>query len=288
MRQLVGVAIGVSLVLGAAAAVGRSQVDTPARDVTLSDDLPTAAAVVQRAMERARAQDEAKIMLQYESRLVSRTDSLNSDGEVETTNVEIHRRYPLEGYIYEELIERNDEPLTDDETRKEREKRERWVREVREKTAKGEEIETDDERSVKFDDELMARYRAVMVGTAMVAGESTWVVDFEPRDGKLPERTRLDKALNRSTGRLYISQQDFGILRIEFQMRQPVKYLWGLLATLRRAEGQLDFERVDEDVWLPRSFDLAIELRVFFRTTRRHVNREWISRERVDDAATLQ
>ena len=288
MRQLVGVAIGVSLVLGAAAAVGRSQANTQAPDVTLSDDLPTAAAVVQRAMERARAQDEAKIMLQYESRLVSRTDSLNSDGEVETTKVEIHRRYPLEGYIYEELIERNDEPLTDDETRKEREKRETWVREVREKTAKGEEIETEDERSVKFDDELMARYRAVMVGTAMVAGESTWVVDFEPRDGKLPERTRLDKALNRSTGRLYISQQDFGILRIEFQMGQPVKYMWGLLATLRRAEGQLDFERVDEEVWLPRSFDLAIELRVFFRTTRRHVNREWILRERLDDAATLQ
>ena len=288
MRLVSGVAICVGLVLGAAASVARSQVGGPSPEITRSDDLPSVAAVVQRAMERARAQDEAGTVLQYESRMVSRTDSLDGDGEVKETNVEIYRRYPLEGFIYEELVERNDQPLTADETREEHEKREEWVREVRDKTAKGEEYETDDERSVKFDDELMARYQAEVTGTVIVNGESTWVVDFEPREGKLPERTRMDKALNRSTGRLYISQQDYGIPRIEFEMGHPVKYMWGLLATLRRAEGEFNFERVDGDVWLPTSFDLAIELRVFFRTMRRRVNREWVSRHRLDDTATLQ
>ena len=237
-------------------------------------------------MARAKAQDETKIELQFESRIVSRTDSLDGDGKATETNLEVYRRYPLEGLVYEELVETNGRPLTEDEARKERKKRDTFIREVREKAERGEEYETGDERTVRFDDELMSRYRASVIGTALVDGAPTWVVDFEPREGKLPEHSRMDKALNRSSGRLYIAQRDYGIARIEFQMRRPVKYMWGLLATLRRVDGQLNFERVEENVWLPKSFDLAIDLRIFIRRTRRHISREWAERKRLTLSTT--
>ena len=71
-------------------------------------------------------------------------------------------------------------------------------------------------------------------------------------------------------------------------MQKPVKYLWGLLATLRRAAGRLEFERVEPNVWLPHSFGLAIDLRIFFKGLRRHVTREWVKRQRLDLATGLQ
>ena len=97
-------------------------------------------------------------------------------------------------------------PLTSQEIREEQENREKFAREARDKTARGERIETNDERQIRFDRDLIDRYQASFVGEGAVRGEPCWVLSFEPRPGKLPEETRMDKALNRSTGRLYISQ----------------------------------------------------------------------------------
>ena len=95
----------------------------------------------------------------------------------------------------------------------------------------------------------------------------------------------MDKALNRSTGRLYIAQRDYGVMRIEFEMQEPMRYLWGLIATLKSAMGRLDFARVESDIWLPHTFDLEIDLRIFFRNRHQQVVREWVDRQHVGPAA---
>ena len=276
-----------SIVLGAAGLVG-AQPDPETPAAASAAEYPSVSEIINRAVARAKAQDEAAVELEFESRLVSTTDSLSSAGEVERTHTELYKRYPLEGLVYEELIEKDGQPLTEKEARQERERREKFVREVREKARKGEEYETNDERTVRFDDELMARYQASVVGIEEIGGEPCWVLSFEPRPGRLPENTRMEKALNRSMGRLYVAQTDYGVVRIEFELGEPVKWLWGLIATLRHASGRLDFERVEPDVWLPKAFALRIDLRVFFRTTRQRVNRMWVERTRLDLAADLQ
>ena len=113
--------------------------------------------------------------------------------------------------------------------------REKFAREVRERARRGEEIETNDERDVRFDRDLFDRFQASVTGVEDIRGESAWVLSFEPRPGKLPEHNRMDKALNRSTGRLYIAQRDYGVMRIEFEIQEPMRYLWGLIATLKSA-----------------------------------------------------
>ena len=92
----------------------------------------------------------------------------------------------------------------------------------------------------------------------------------------------MDKVLKRSTGRLYVSQQDHGIMRIEFELNKPVRYVWGLIASLSHTVGRIDLHRVEPDVWLPQRFDMRIDIRVFFRTMRRHVVREWVERQRIE------
>ncbi len=243
--------------------------------------------IITRAVARAKAQDESAVELEFESRLVLTTDALNSDGGVVSTHTELYKRYPLERFVYEELIQKDGQPLTEKETREETKKREQFLREIREKERMGKKHETDDERTIRFNNELMTRYKASIVGSEEIDGEPCWVLFFEPRPGKLSENSRMEKMLNRSVGHLYISQTDYGVVRIEFELDKPVKQLWGLIATLRHASGRLKFKRVEPGVWLPEMFDLRVDLRILFKTTRQHINRTWIERTRLNLAADL-
>ena len=241
-------------------------------------DRPPLPEIIARAVARAEAQDEAKAELRFESIIETVVRSLDGDGEPTETNTMRSRRHPIAGAVYEEAIERNGQPLTANERRDETRKREAFRRKAEEAAASGEVVETNDERQVRFDGDLMTRYRATLVGEAVIGNDTCWVVAFEPREGRLPEDTRMDRALNKSTGRIYITQADAAVSRIEFELQRPVSYVWGLVASLRRASGRLDFERVEPDVWLPKRFDIRIDLRIFFRTTRRHIVRTWVER----------
>ena len=209
-------------------------------------------------------------------------DSIDGDEQVTETETSLHKRYPLAGSVYEELVEQDGEPLDEDERREEQKRKDEFQAKAIAAAEDGDRVETDDERQLPFVEELMGRYRAELVGQETLRGERCWVIDFEPREGKLPENTRMDKVLNRSTGRLYVSQQDHGIMRIEFELNKPVRYVWGLIASLSHATGGIDFHRVETDAWLPQRFDMRIDIRVFFRTMRRHVVREWVERQTIE------
>ena len=248
---------------------------------TQSPDTPSVSEIMALAMARAESQDETSAELWFESLILTTVDTLDGDDRVTETLTSLHKRYPLEGALYEEMVERDGETLNDDDLREEQKRKEEFREEAVAAAESGDAVETDDERQLRFDDDLMGRYRAEVTGRESVRGEPCWVVDFEPREGKLPENTRMDKVLNRSTGRAYVSRQDHGIVRIEFELREPVRYMWGMIASLSRATGRLDFSRVEPNIWLPQEFDMRIDIRVFFRTTRRRVVREWVERQRI-------
>lgn len=245
-------------------------------------DAPPLPEIIFRALARAEAQDESKADLRFESIVETEVRSLDSDGETTKRTTLRSRRYPLAGAVYEELIERDGQPLTASERREEAKKREAFNRKAKEAAASGNVIETNDERQVRFDSDLMSRYRASVVGEAEIGDDTCWVVAFEPREGRLPEESRMDRTMNKSAGRLYITQENSAIARIEFELQRPVSYLWGLIASLRRASGRLDFERVEPNVWLPKQYDISIDLRILFRTTRRHIVRTWHERTRIE------
>jgi len=242
---------------------------------------PPVSEIMRRAVARASAQDESEAELQFESLVATTVESLNDKAEVTGTETTLHRRYAAAGAVYEELIERDGEPLDESDTRNEAKRRADFRRKVQEAAAAGRILETNDERQVRFDEDLMARYEAEVVGEEPVRGERCWVISFTPRDGKLPRNTRIDRALNQSSGELYVSQNDYGIMQINFRLLRPVRYIWGLVASLSLATGQLEFERVKPDIWLPNTYDMRIDLRVFFITQRQHIERRWVERRRV-------
>ena len=281
---------------GLAETTAAAAVDTTP-DVALLDatpdgdalDAPLAAPrIIDRALEQASRQRVVAFDLGFEYFTDGRVESLDGDGRVTDTEKTRNRHYPLEGHFYSEVIGRDDQPLDDDEVRDERKKRSDFVREARRHAERGERYQPDEMR-VDFDRELMDRYVATLVGTDVVDGVVCWVIGFEPREGRLPNDRRLDGALNRSTGRLWIAQHDYGVRRAEFEMQRPVRWLWGMAGTLRRATGQLDFRRIESGLWIPDRTLVEIELGVFFglKTIRRRIRNDWIDPPAADlDAVT--
>ena len=156
----------------------------------------TAELIVERALHRAAKQDESHVELGFESRGESQIESINGDGLVTKTETASYLRYALEGFLYDELVEKDGMALSDDDAREERERKAKFVREARSHAARGEEYIPND-MNVGFDRELMERYKTNLVGNELVRGHFCWVIGFEPRDGQLPDNRRMDKALNR-------------------------------------------------------------------------------------------
>ena len=239
--------------------------------------------IMKRVIDRLVDQDESGAELNFDSRIATSVDSLDSDGEVTKTETSLHRRYALEGELYEELIERDGKPLDARGRQEERERQKDFIRMVQEREDDDEPIETNDERQIEVS-ELLDRFVATITGTHTIDGDECWVVSFVPRAGKLPAKSRMDRMLNLSSGTLYVSRQDYGVPLVEFQIQKPTRYLWGL-ALLRHAAGRLEFERVEPNLWLPKRYAFSINLRILFRTRRQEIFREWIERAPADEAA---
>lgn len=268
------VSYGLALALGAvpASAQGRAASGTAGQ----SASTPSVAEIVDRSLERSERQEKLAIEIGFESFMESTVESLNANGEITEVQTSLYRRYPLEGTIYLELVERDGRPLEDGAAREAQKRKARFIREARRHAARGETY-TPEERGVKFNRELMRRYRTSLVGTEELRGHSCWVIRFEPREGRLPEAGRMDKALNRSEGRIWVTQDGYNLARVSFEMKEPVRYMWGILATLRSVAGQADFEMFRTDLWMPKTLRLELDLTVLLgvKDIRRRIRNSW-------------
>ena len=235
----------------------------------------TAQEIVDRAVARADEQRSAQDDLRYRATFEAITEKLDGDGEVEEAERETYEQYPLEGVVYEELVAREGEPLTADDARKERERRREFVEEVRERRARGDDPRPEDENRVELNDDFISRFEPSLVGEELRDGYDCWVIQLVPRPGDLPVNRRIDTALNKSTGRLWIVKEDFGLSRVEFEMDEPVRFWGGIAGVLRNTVGRLRFTRTAEGTWVPKRIDIRLDLRIVFWNLRRRIVREW-------------
>jgi len=249
--------------------------ELPGKDAS-PPETRTAEEIVQKALERADVQYQSMVEASFESDVVSTTKSLDAGDRVTETNWNRRRQYPLSGALFEEVVEKNGRPLSDRERRQEEKKRKDFIREVAKRRARGEHPQPEKEPGIRFNRDFVSRYKLKKAGTETVGGHDCWVIAFEPKDGKLPVRNRMDQALNHSTGKFWISRDDFGLARIEFALRKPFKYWGGFLAVIRNTDGRLDYRRLEPGLWVPTDFDLKLDLEVLMlKDIRRHITIRW-------------
>ena len=105
--------------------------------------------------------------------------------------------------------------------------------------------------------------------------------------GRWPDKRRIDKALNRSTGHLWITQDDYRVARVTFEMQRPFRWLWGIAGTLRHATGQFDLQWIRPDLWTLAHSRIEFDVKVLFgiKSIRRRVRSELVEYQALEAEA---
>lgn len=239
--------------------------------------VPTAQQVLELALQRIDRNDASSVELAFKCVVDTTVESLNAQHEAVSVSKLRLLRYPLAGVMFDEVVERDGQPLAAKDAVKERKRKQRFLQSAAQRSSRGGERPGRDKRGVRFDRRMMERYEVSLQATEAVRGQVCWVLAYEPRSGPLPRSEPMDEALNRSTGRLWIAQLDHALVRATFRLQSPVRYLWGILATLRAADGGVEFGRVAPGVWLPSRFRIDLDLKLLggVKSVRRRVRSEW-------------
>jgi hypothetical protein len=242
-------------------------------------DLPSADEVIERALARSEQKRETNVEGLYTFYSSSRNVKLDKDGEPKEVETRRFHNIPYRGHSYARLIEIDGQPLAPEERRKEEERE----REFREKVDKGEPPDVPDEERMAFDEELVSRYDFAMEGLEKLDGRWTYVVAFTPKEGDLPVRRRIDRALNKSSGKVWFDRETYSIAQVSFELMEKIKLWWGLIGSISQMRGNLKFQPLEEDdLWMPSHFEFYINGRILFKSLHQTETVNWSGFEKAD------
>ncbi|MDE3198124.1 MAG: hypothetical protein KGN84_17380, partial [Acidobacteriota bacterium] len=195
----------------------------------------------------------------------TQTDVTTDDGGKE---VDVSQIAPLDGTPYERVISKNGRPLTPEEQRKENEKYDREMKRRQretpaERTARIEKYEK--ERS--FIKDVPGAYSFRLRGEEAINGRPAWVVDLNPRQTFIPT-TSHGSILKHIKGKLWIDKQDLHWVKAVADVVDTVSFGFILARIGSGAHISMDFTRLRDALWVPRSVTVRGEARVLLVHTK--------------------
>jgi hypothetical protein len=225
---------------------------------------PGALDIVKRSLEAN--ERNWKIARNYTFIERSEARQLDSEGRVKSRRLRTHDITLLEGSPYRRLIERDDQPLSPDEERKEEEKLRKSIEERRKETEAQRakriaDFEKRRRKEIELIGELPKAFDFRVVGEETVSGAEAWVLDATPRPGYEP-RDRRARFFPKLKGRLWLSKQDYSWVKAEAEVIDTISF--GLFVARLGKGARLRFEqvRVNDEVWLPSHIAVAASARV--------------------------
>ena len=236
-----------------------------------------ARAIVVKALERATWYEAQHFETRYRSLMTREVRRFDGDGEIEEEGFGDFEVIPIDGAPYERRLTLDGRPLSEQEQVWEQEREAEFREELR-RAREAPADEADDEEEdddIVFNEALIARFVFALEPEESLRHRSSFVVSFRPRPGKLPVRRRIDHALNKARGRVWIDRETYEAARVEFELIDKVRLWWGVVGTIARARGSLDRGPVVEDMWARLQLESYTDVRVLFSRTRRAEVRRW-------------
>ena len=241
---------------------------------------PSEKEILSRALERGLANNKHRAEQAYSFRHLRISEKLNKQAQPTRVEKRLYQVVPIRNVRYERLLEKDGEPLSKKEQKAERRKEAKFRRRLeRDRDAR-----RSNSNEVRFNRELVDRYRFRVEGTGELHGRKVYRLSFEPKSGKLPVRRRIDRALNNSRGRIWLDQESYEVVRVEFELIRPTRIWWGILGSISRVDGMMDRKEGEDGIWFPSYFRLYLKGRILFKSLHSRRESRWSDFERVSEA----
>jgi hypothetical protein len=232
--------------------------------------LPSGEDVLRHVLAAVKNPEIRRASAQFRSVQHTVIEKLDEKGRLREREDRVYDVGPLAGGVYARLVEKNGRSLSPTELQDEQQRQQRFVeRSASQKFGGG------DSDRVPLDQELFDRYKAEVVGREWVAGRPQIVLHFWPRSNDMPIRRRQDYVLNKLTGKVWIDEQDWEIVKADAHLTERVRVLLGLVAALDKADLNFEQIRMGDAVYLPLRLTANFEGRKLFSTLREHVQVTW-------------
>jgi hypothetical protein len=232
--------------------------------------LPPVDEVLRNVLSAVKSPEVRHASAQFRSVQHTTIQKLDEKGRLREREDRVYDVGPLAGGVYARLVEKNGRSLSPSELQVEQQSQQRFIERSPAQWFGG-----GDSDRVALDQELFDRYRAEIVGRESVGGRPTLVLHFWPRSSDLPIRRRQDYVLNKLTGKVWIDQQDWEIVRVEAQLTERVRVWLGLIAAIDKVDVHFEQIRMGDAVYLPLKLTANFEGRKLFSTLRENVTVTW-------------
>jgi hypothetical protein len=188
--------------------------------------------------------------------------------KVESTTSEILQIY---GEQVERRVEKDDRPLPESEAEKEEKKLQKVIdkrknesEEARRKRLEKEEKAREEAR--KFVLEVADAFNFRLVGSEVMDGFDTWVLDAEPRPAYQPKQ-RASKMLTKFKGRIWIDKREAQLVKLDMTAIDTLTFGFIVARIHEGTHVVLEQIKINDEVWLPRHVAVHVDARVaLFKT----------------------
>jgi hypothetical protein len=276
LRQIM--AVSLLLVAASASAFAQERAPSAKTDLKSTDLKPldltpdaTGAVPPQQIREVLRRAEEKDIENQKQQRdytYIERNEEHHLDGHGAVKKIESRTSEILE--IYGEPVERltakDDKPLSPDEVKKEDgkiqkiiDKRKNESEGARRKRLEKEEKSREEDR--KFVLEVADAFNFRLVGSEMLDGHDTWVLDADPRPG-YQFKDRGAQILSKFKGRVWIDKSERQWVKLDLTAIDTLSVGFVLARIHKGTRVLVELTKVNDEVWLPKHVQSHLDVRI--------------------------
>lgn len=194
----------------------------------------------------------------------------DAKGKVKHEKHEVYEVYPSAQarQTYRKLVERDGRPLSAEELEKQDREHEKKVAKLHKSgeaaEAKRRERMAENERKEReVVDDIFGVYDIAIVRREPIEGRNALLVTFTPRPGVKPA-SRRGRILQKFTGRAWVDEADYQVVRAEAELHHTLSFGLGVLARLHEgATATFQRRKVNGEVWLPAVATFRGSARVF-------------------------
>ena len=224
--------------------------------------------LIRTLLERAEANDLENNKRLRDYTYVEREEEHKLDGrgqvkKVESSTSEILQIY---GEQVERKIEKDDKPLPEHEAKKEEEKIQKVIDKRKKESEDGRRKRLEKEEKAREEDrkfvlEIADAFNFQLIGSEVVGGFDTWVLDAEPRPGYEPKQ-RASKLLTKFKGRIWIDKRETQMVKIDMTAIDTLSFGFIVARIHKGTHVVLEQAKINDEVWLPKHIAVHVDARV--------------------------